>query len=171
MLDAVRGFSASRQNGLFINSCFAHCQSERQDTWYANNSPRLGNKVHTQKFKQQNISTASVTWKHFIVKLVYLSLINRLQYLVVCRKSLTLLGIGSSRGETRSTQTAHTLAMALAIILCSGETIKIILRHKQFHQMVKGTDPNGYRIKTRYRYREGARARLAHVCSSVDHMI
>ncbi|ONM59965.1 Pectin acetylesterase 12 [Zea mays] len=44
MLDAVRGFSASRQNGLFINSCFAHCQSERQDTWYANNSPRLGNK-------------------------------------------------------------------------------------------------------------------------------
>ncbi|EER97607.1 hypothetical protein BDA96_02G408200 [Sorghum bicolor] len=44
MLDAVKGFSASRRNGLFINSCFAHCQSERQDTWYANNSPRLGNK-------------------------------------------------------------------------------------------------------------------------------
>jgi hypothetical protein len=45
MLNAVSGFSASRQNGVFINSCFAHCQSERQDTWYANSSPRLGNKV------------------------------------------------------------------------------------------------------------------------------
>jgi hypothetical protein len=44
MLDAVRGFSGARQNGLFINSCFAHCQSERQDTWYAGDSPRLGNK-------------------------------------------------------------------------------------------------------------------------------
>ncbi|XP_072975535.1 pectin acetylesterase 12-like isoform X1 [Typha angustifolia] len=44
MLNAVRGFSKSRQNGVFINSCFAHCQSERQDTWYASNSPLIGNK-------------------------------------------------------------------------------------------------------------------------------
>ncbi|URE02122.1 protein notum [Musa troglodytarum] len=44
MLSAVRGFSLSRKNGLFINSCFAHCQSERQDTWFANNSPQLGYK-------------------------------------------------------------------------------------------------------------------------------
>ncbi|GMG99818.1 hypothetical protein Nepgr_001658 [Nepenthes gracilis] len=44
MLNAVRGFSSSRQNGLFINSCFAHCQSERQDTWFADDSPVLGNK-------------------------------------------------------------------------------------------------------------------------------
>ncbi|KAF5455513.1 hypothetical protein F2P56_025079 [Juglans regia] len=44
MLNAVRGFSRSRQNGLFINSCFAHCQSERQDTWFADNSPLIANK-------------------------------------------------------------------------------------------------------------------------------
>ncbi|KAJ6995732.1 pectin acetylesterase 12-like [Populus alba x Populus x berolinensis] len=44
MLNAIKGFSRSRQNGLFINSCFAHCQSERQDTWFADNSPVLGNK-------------------------------------------------------------------------------------------------------------------------------
>ncbi|KAJ8623587.1 hypothetical protein MRB53_032116 [Persea americana] len=44
MLNSVRGFSVSRQNGLFINSCFAHCQSERQDTWFGNNSPLIGNK-------------------------------------------------------------------------------------------------------------------------------
>ncbi|GAU21580.1 hypothetical protein TSUD_35430 [Trifolium subterraneum] len=45
MLNVVRGFSRSNQNGLFINSCFAHCQSERQDTWFADNSPVIGNKA------------------------------------------------------------------------------------------------------------------------------
>lgn len=44
MLNAVGGFSGSKRNGLFINSCFAHCQTERQDTWFAHNSPRIGNK-------------------------------------------------------------------------------------------------------------------------------
>lgn len=45
MVNVVRGFSRSGQNGLFINSCFAHCQSERQDTWFADNSPVIGNKA------------------------------------------------------------------------------------------------------------------------------
>ncbi|KAF7845562.1 phosphatidylinositol/phosphatidylcholine transfer protein SFH9 isoform X1 [Senna tora] len=44
MLNAVRGFSRSRKNGLFINSCFAHCQTERQDTWFAYNSPHIGSR-------------------------------------------------------------------------------------------------------------------------------
>ncbi|KAK6121058.1 hypothetical protein DH2020_045209 [Rehmannia glutinosa] len=44
MLSAVKGFAASRQNGLFLNSCFAHCQSERQDTWFADDSPIINNK-------------------------------------------------------------------------------------------------------------------------------
>ncbi|KAJ8766791.1 hypothetical protein K2173_008345 [Erythroxylum novogranatense] len=33
MLEAVRVFSTSKQNGLFINSCFVHCQLERQDAY------------------------------------------------------------------------------------------------------------------------------------------
>ncbi|XP_051145324.1 pectin acetylesterase 10-like isoform X2 [Andrographis paniculata] len=45
MLNAIKGFAASRQTGLFINSCFAHCQSERQDTWFAPNSPLVHNKA------------------------------------------------------------------------------------------------------------------------------
>ncbi|KAJ9187965.1 hypothetical protein P3X46_003372 [Hevea brasiliensis] len=44
MLKALNVFSMSTQNGLFINSCFAHCQSERQDTWFAADSPLLQNK-------------------------------------------------------------------------------------------------------------------------------
>lgn len=45
MLNAIRDFSRSRRNGVFINSCFAHCQTERQDTWFADDSPVIGNKV------------------------------------------------------------------------------------------------------------------------------
>ncbi|CAI9765263.1 unnamed protein product [Fraxinus pennsylvanica] len=45
MMNAVKGFATSRQNGLFLNSCFAHCQSERQDTWFADDSPVIGNKA------------------------------------------------------------------------------------------------------------------------------
>ncbi|KAA0050975.1 pectin acetylesterase 10 [Cucumis melo var. makuwa] len=44
MLNAVSDFSKSSGNGLFINSCFAHCQTERQDTWFGDNSPVIGNK-------------------------------------------------------------------------------------------------------------------------------
>ncbi|XP_059457471.1 pectin acetylesterase 12-like [Corylus avellana] len=45
MLKALRHFSLSRQNGMFINSCFAHCQTERQDTWFADDSPVIGKKA------------------------------------------------------------------------------------------------------------------------------
>lgn len=45
MLNAVKGFSMSNQNGLFINSCFAHCQTERQDTWFSDDAPLVDNKV------------------------------------------------------------------------------------------------------------------------------
>lgn len=44
MLNAIMGFSVPHRNGLFLNSCFAHCQSERQDTWFADDSPILGRK-------------------------------------------------------------------------------------------------------------------------------
>ncbi|GAU11369.1 hypothetical protein TSUD_343600 [Trifolium subterraneum] len=43
MLNYMKGFSTTSQSGLFINSCFAHCQSERQDTWFADDSPLLNN--------------------------------------------------------------------------------------------------------------------------------
>jgi hypothetical protein len=38
---AEQGSSASR--GLFINSCFVHCQSETQELWFSSDSPMLGN--------------------------------------------------------------------------------------------------------------------------------
>ncbi|KAK9166772.1 hypothetical protein Scep_001963 [Stephania cephalantha] len=44
MLDTIKGVSKSNKNGLFINSCFAHCQSERQDTWFPDDSPMIQDK-------------------------------------------------------------------------------------------------------------------------------
>ncbi|XP_074349172.1 pectin acetylesterase 9 isoform X2 [Apium graveolens] len=38
-------YEYSRRGGMFINSCFTHCQSESQDTWYAADSPRVHNKT------------------------------------------------------------------------------------------------------------------------------
>ncbi|GAV79301.1 PAE domain-containing protein [Cephalotus follicularis] len=38
-------FTNSAGGGMFINSCFAHCQSESQDTWFAVDSPRIHNKT------------------------------------------------------------------------------------------------------------------------------
>ncbi|XP_038709102.1 pectin acetylesterase 9-like isoform X2 [Tripterygium wilfordii] len=46
MLAALRWFLYfSRRGGMYINSCFAHCQSESQDTWFADDSPRMHNKT------------------------------------------------------------------------------------------------------------------------------
>ncbi|KAL3651433.1 Pectin acetylesterase 2 [Castilleja foliolosa] len=46
MVKATRRFAGKAKNGLFINSCFAHGQSERQDTWHAIGSPTInGNKL------------------------------------------------------------------------------------------------------------------------------
>ncbi|KAL0358954.1 UNVERIFIED_CONTAM: Pectin acetylesterase 9 [Sesamum angustifolium] len=46
MLETLRPFFFnSTRGGMFINSCFAHCQSELQDTWFAPDSPRVNNKT------------------------------------------------------------------------------------------------------------------------------
>uniref|UniRef100_A0A0E0IW77 Pectin acetylesterase n=1 Tax=Oryza nivara TaxID=4536 RepID=A0A0E0IW77_ORYNI len=45
MLTALKPFQNEQGVGMFINSCFAHCQSELQETWLAPNSPRLHNKT------------------------------------------------------------------------------------------------------------------------------
>ncbi|KAF5732364.1 hypothetical protein HS088_TW18G01058 [Tripterygium wilfordii] len=46
MLATLRWFlDSSIRGGMYINSCFAHCQSESQDTWFADDSPRIHNKT------------------------------------------------------------------------------------------------------------------------------
>lgn len=38
-------FKHSTSGGMFINSCFSHCQSESHETWYAAHSPRVNKKT------------------------------------------------------------------------------------------------------------------------------
>ncbi|KAK8486632.1 hypothetical protein V6N13_046588 [Hibiscus sabdariffa] len=46
MLSALDSFQNSSSSvGMYINSCFAHCQSESQDTWLAVDSPRIHDKT------------------------------------------------------------------------------------------------------------------------------
>ncbi|KAK4282638.1 hypothetical protein QN277_013992 [Acacia crassicarpa] len=44
MLNALQDFSTEPQAGMFINSCFSHCQSERQELWFTDYSPLLTGK-------------------------------------------------------------------------------------------------------------------------------
>lgn len=45
MLNLLQVFNGSRSGGMFINSCFVHCQTEMQITWFSPHSPRLNNKT------------------------------------------------------------------------------------------------------------------------------
>ncbi|XP_051151509.1 pectin acetylesterase 8-like isoform X2 [Andrographis paniculata] len=42
---ALTGLGPSTSRGYFINSCYAHCQTEMQETWFAIDSPKLNNKT------------------------------------------------------------------------------------------------------------------------------
>ncbi|KAF8051619.1 hypothetical protein N665_1690s0001 [Sinapis alba] len=44
MVNSISGFTKPSKNGVFINSCFIHCQTENHDTWYSKNSPAVKNK-------------------------------------------------------------------------------------------------------------------------------
>ncbi|KAL5700432.1 [Wnt protein] O-palmitoleoyl-L-serine hydrolase [Ranunculus cassubicifolius] len=44
LLNIIKVFSELEKNGLFINSCFVHDQSEKQDTWFADGGPILQGK-------------------------------------------------------------------------------------------------------------------------------
>ncbi|KAL0312314.1 UNVERIFIED_CONTAM: Pectin acetylesterase 8 [Sesamum radiatum] len=42
---ALYGLGVSTSRGYFINSCYAHCQTEMQETWFSSDSPKLNNKT------------------------------------------------------------------------------------------------------------------------------
>ncbi|CAH8390938.1 unnamed protein product [Eruca vesicaria subsp. sativa] len=44
MVKLLGDFTEQRKNGVFLNSCFSHCQTERQETWLSKNSPAIKNK-------------------------------------------------------------------------------------------------------------------------------
>ncbi|KZV19785.1 hypothetical protein F511_18784 [Dorcoceras hygrometricum] len=47
-LSALTGLGPSSARGYYINSCYAHCQTETQETWLRGDSPRLNGKTIAQ---------------------------------------------------------------------------------------------------------------------------
>lgn len=50
-LSAIGGASNSPLNGMFIDSCYLHCQTEMQETWLMPDSPLLSKTVTQIKNK------------------------------------------------------------------------------------------------------------------------
>ncbi|KAG6769469.1 hypothetical protein POTOM_025106 [Populus tomentosa] len=45
MLKALGDFQRKKEGGLFINSCFIHCQTWMAETWHSSTSPRMNEKT------------------------------------------------------------------------------------------------------------------------------
>ncbi|KAK7373735.1 hypothetical protein VNO80_07151 [Phaseolus coccineus] len=45
LLKAVNEFQQRKEIGMFINSCFIHCQTEMEATWHSPNSPKINDKT------------------------------------------------------------------------------------------------------------------------------
>ncbi|KAH7514458.1 pectin acetylesterase 5 isoform X1 [Ziziphus jujuba] len=45
LLRALSEFQKNKMGGIFINSCFIHCQTWMAETWHSPNSPRINNKT------------------------------------------------------------------------------------------------------------------------------
>ncbi|XP_068316907.1 pectin acetylesterase 12-like [Pyrus communis] len=72
MLNAVREFSMRNQNGMFINSCLVHCQTEKS-AWYANESPALGKKTIAEAvgdwyFDRAEVKVVDETCRHLALE-------------------------------------------------------------------------------------------------------
>ena len=120
MVQVVRGFSNSPKNGVFLNSCFAHCQSERQDTWFSDNSPLIGNKVQFIHVFDPFVSAHSRKYGNLhVCKQTYISLYTT-KYNIrnntrVCRALHSLLEIGTLIDLDARRLTVLTHAIKLAI--------------------------------------------------------
>ncbi|XP_020420930.1 pectin acetylesterase 5 isoform X1 [Prunus persica] len=45
LLKALKEFQKNKEGGMFISSCFIHCQAWMTETWHAPTSPRINNKT------------------------------------------------------------------------------------------------------------------------------
>ncbi|MBA0750757.1 hypothetical protein Gogos_002146 [Gossypium gossypioides] len=45
LLKALSSLQHDKEGGMFINSCFVHCQTWMAETWHSSNSPRINNKT------------------------------------------------------------------------------------------------------------------------------
>ncbi|XP_038973371.1 pectin acetylesterase 5-like isoform X1 [Phoenix dactylifera] len=46
LLNSLSDFQHNRNGGMFIDSCFIHCQTISNITWHSPNSPKINNKTY-----------------------------------------------------------------------------------------------------------------------------
>jgi len=51
MLNALSEFQRKKDAGMFVNSCYIHCQTFKDITWHSPTSPRIKNKVDALPFR------------------------------------------------------------------------------------------------------------------------
>lgn len=66
-LSALNGVGSSLSRGLFIDSCYAHCQTEMQETWLRADSPMLSKTVSKHQLSVNRIDRKLLleTWMSF----------------------------------------------------------------------------------------------------------
>ncbi|KAG1371695.1 putative Pectin acetylesterase [Cocos nucifera] len=60
LLDALSDFLHNKNVGMFINSCFIHCQTMNGITWHSPNSPKINNKSTLQEYTVTFIHALSI---------------------------------------------------------------------------------------------------------------
>ncbi|WVZ06127.1 hypothetical protein V8G54_019473 [Vigna mungo] len=55
LLKTLNEFQQRKEIGMFINSCFIHCQTEMEVTWHSSNSPKINDKKLNSKTEIHSI--------------------------------------------------------------------------------------------------------------------
>lgn len=91
MLSAVRSSGVMEKGcGIFVDSCFLHCQSSGQDTWFGPSAPKVHNKVSCEL-------CFCIDSQKIRCSVYFLSLLGRLSRITMClcRPLKRPLGIGT----------------------------------------------------------------------------
>jgi hypothetical protein len=66
LIHELKAAEGKREWGLFIDSCFTHCQTQWSGSWNSPTSPRLGNKVGSKSLNCRVYTAVAkqVPWPH-----------------------------------------------------------------------------------------------------------
>lgn len=63
-MNTIKGLGFSISRGFYINSCYTHCQTEMQETWFGEDSPILDKKVlHIFSIALLKLATYASVWR------------------------------------------------------------------------------------------------------------
>ncbi|RZB52539.1 Pectin acetylesterase 5 isoform B [Glycine soja] len=85
LLKAVNEFQQRKEIGMFIDSCFVHCQTEMEVTWHSPNSPKINDKVTIVLALHiccvYNISTQDMAFTQFLLSDCFMAVIPNMNFI------------------------------------------------------------------------------------------